>query len=587
VNLARSLGRLVQTVVSLSPRRAVAALTCAMSLSVLEGAGLLLLIPLLQLVGLDANQGTMGRIGGGVGRVLAGAGVPLSLGVVLLMYVAVSALQSVLQRWHANLTVAVRQDVLTKVRTRTYRAIAGAEWAFFVRNRASMFTHVLTDEVDRTGDAAYYLLDLLATIAIAAAYVALAVRVSPAMTSVVLFCGAVLVWATRGATRTATQSGEAYSSATGRLYSAISEHLGSMKATKSFGSEDRHAEVFAQASGDVDAVGRELTRTSARMRQRVTIGSAAVLAAVVYVSHAWLAVPAAALFLLLFLFARLMPRVMSIPERLQLIATLLPALAAVCELEARCHEAAEPAAAQARDLLLTRDVTFDDVTLAYHGGGDAPAVDGVSLTIPAGTTTAIVGASGAGKTTLADLLMGLLTPASGRVLVDGQPLGPEHLRAWRAQIGYVPQDTFLFHDTVRANLLWARPDAADADLRRALRMAAATSFVDALPDGLDTVIGDRGIRLSGGERQRLSLARALLRDPKLLILDEATSSLDFENERHIHNAIAQLHRRVTIVIITHRLSTIRGADRIYVMDRGRVAESGTWADLNLRQVVNG
>jgi ABC-type multidrug transport system fused ATPase/permease subunit len=111
--------------------------------------------------------------------------------------------------------------------------------------------------------------------------------------------------------------------------------------------------------------------------------------------------------------------------------------------------------------------------------------------------------------------------------------------------------------------------------------------VDALPDGLDTVIGDRGIRLSGGERQRLSLARALLRDPKLLILDEATSSLDFENERHIHNAIAQLHRRVTIVIITHRLSTIRGADRIYVMDRGRVAESGTWADLNLRQVVNG
>jgi ATP-binding cassette subfamily C protein len=558
-----------------------------MSLSVLEGAGLLLLIPLLQLVGLDTSQGTIGRIGDGVARMLGAAGVPVSLGVVLLIYVAVAAAQSSLQRWHAILTVAVRQDVLTHVRTRVYRAIAAAEWAFFVRQRASTFAHVLTVEVDRVGDAAYYLLDLLATVAIAAAYVVLAVRVSPGMTAVVLLCGAGLVWVTRGATRAASRSGEAYSSATDRLYAAISEHLGSMKATKSFGSEDRHAALFATASRDVDAVGRQISRTSARMRQRVTVGSAAVLAAVVYVSHAWLAVPAAALCLLLFLFARLMPRVMSVPERLQIIATLLPAQAAVCELEGRCREAAEPAAPMARDLRLTQSIKIDHVTLTYDGAGGTPAVDGVTLTIPAGHTTAIVGASGAGKTTVADVLMGLLTPARGCVLVDGQPLGPDHLKAWRAQIGYVPQETFLFHDTVRANLLWARPEATDADLRRSLRMAAAESFVDALPQGLDTVIGDRGSRLSGGERQRLSLARALLRDPTLLILDEATSSLDFENERHIQRAIAQLHGRITIVVITHRLSTIRGADVIYVMDRGRIAESGTWHDLNLQRVVNG
>jgi ATP-binding cassette subfamily C protein len=272
---------------------------------------------------------------------------------------------------------------------------------------------------------------------------------------------------------------------------------------------------------------------------------------------------------------------------LQIIAALLPAHTAVCDLEARCREAAEPAAPLSRDLRLTQAIKVDDVTLTYHGSGDTPAVDGVTLTIPAGRTTAIVGASGAGKTTVADLLMGLLAPARGRVLVDGQPLRADHLKAWRAQIGYVPQETFLFHDTVRANLLWARPDATDADLRRSLRMAAAESFVDALPEGLDTVIGDRGSRLSGGERQRLSLARALLRNPTLLILDEATSALDFENERHIQRAIAQLHGRVTIVVITHRLSTIRGADVIYVMDRGRITESGKWHDLNLQRVVNG
>lgn len=583
MSVSRALRRLVHTVVSLSPRRAAAALVCAVSLSVVEGVGLLLLIPLLQLVGLQTDQGSLGRIATGVASVLTATHLPVSLPVVLGIYVLVAAGQSALQRWHATLTVAVRQDVVAAVRTRTYRAIAGAEWAFFVRNRASLFTHVLTDEVDRVGDAAYYLLDLLATLAVAVAYMGLALRVSPGMTTIVLLSGAGLVWATRGATRTANQSGEEFSNATARLYTAISEHLGSMKTTKSFGSEARHAALFADASRDVDVVGRAITSASARMRQRLTIGSAMVLAGVVYVSHALLGVPAAALFLLLFLFARLMPRVTSIPERLQTIAALLPSLAAVCELQARCHAAAEPPASQPRDIRLTDSVRLEGVSFAYGPGTDEPAVSGISLAIPAGATTAIVGASGAGKTTVADILMGLLTPAEGRVIVDGEPLGPECLAAWRSQIGYVPQDTFLFHDTVRANLRWARPDATDADLDLALRMAAAADFVQALPAGLETVVGDRGSRLSGGERQRLSLARALLRQPSLLILDEATSSLDSENERRIQTAIADLHQQVTIVIITHRLSTIRGADLIHVMDQGRLVESGSWDDLTSRR----
>jgi ATP-binding cassette subfamily C protein len=143
----------------------------------------------------------------------------------------------------------------------------------------------------------------------------------------------------------------------------------------------------------------------------------------------------------------------------------------------------------------------------------------------------------------------------------------------------VPQDPFLFHDTVRANLQWAREDATDADLWHALRLAAADQFVAALPQGLDTVVGDRGVLVSGGERQRLSLARALVRRPQLLILDEATSSLDSENEERIQQAIDELHQQMTIVVITHRLSTIRAADVIQVVDRGRLIESGSWDEL--------
>jgi ATP-binding cassette subfamily C protein len=175
--------------------------------------------------------------------------------------------------------------------------------------------------------------------------------------------------------------------------------------------------------------------------------------------------------------------------------------------------------------------------------------------------------------------MGLIVPNEGRILVDEKEFGPERMRAWREQIGYVPQDTFLFNDTLRANLLWAKPDSSEEEIKQALRFAAAEEFVLGLPKGTDTILGDRGVLVSGGERQRIALARALLRKPSLLILDEATSSLDSENEKRIHNAIEKLHGQMTILVISHRLSTIRGADVIHVIEDGQLVESGTWDEL--------
>ena len=175
--------------------------------------------------------------------------------------------------------------------------------------------------------------------------------------------------------------------------------------------------------------------------------------------------------------------------------------------------------------------------------------------------------------------MGLIVPNQGSILIDGKEFGPERMKAWRKQIGYVPQDTFLFNDTAKANLLWASPDANEEEINQSLRFAAAEEFVNGLPKGLDTILGDRGVLVSGGERQRIALARALLRKPSLLILDEATSSLDSENEKRIQNAIEKLHGQMTILVISHRLSTIRGADMIHVVEDGRLVESGTWDEL--------
>jgi ATP-binding cassette subfamily C protein len=208
---------------------------------------------------------------------------------------------------------------------------------------------------------------------------------------------------------------------------------------------------------------------------------------------------------------------------------------------------------------------------------------GVDLAIEAGTLTALVGSSGAGKSTIADLVNGLLLPTRGRLVLDGRALNATDMRRWRRQVGYVGQETVLFHQSVRENLLWARPEASEEELRAALEVASA-GFVYELPAGLETVVGDRGILLSSGQRQRISLARALLRRPALLILDEATNALDVENEARvldaIRKAIADSRGELTVLMIAHRASAIQRADCVFELDGGRVARCGTWEELS-------
>jgi len=197
----------------------------------------------------------------------------------------------------------------------------------------------------------------------------------------------------------------------------------------------------------------------------------------------------------------------------------------------------------------------------YPGSRD-PVVVNLNLVIKFNESTALVGPSGVGKTTVADLIAGLLVPDSGKILCNDKPLTDDNRVAWRETVAYVTQDVFLFHDTVRNNLNWVSPDITDERLWWALEMAAARDFIKAMPDGLDTIIGDRGTRLSGGERQRLALARALLSNPQLLILDEATSALDSDNEKKIKQALDRLQGKLTIVIIAHRETTIEHVDHI-------------------------
>lgn len=223
-------------------------------------------------------------------------------------------------------------------------------------------------------------------------------------------------------------------------------------------------------------------------------------------------------------------------------------------------------------------IAFEQVSFTYPGT-DSPALNDVSLTVEAGQTVALVGPSGAGKTTLSNLVARFYDPSSGRVTLDGRDLRDYDVESFRSLLGVVEQDVFLFDGTIRENIGYARRDASDAEIRAAAVAANAAEFIDKMGLGMETIIGERGVRLSGGQRQRLAIARAILANPKLLILDEATSNLDTDSERLIQQSLSELMRGRTSFVIAHRLSTIAGADLIVVIEHGRISQTGTHAEL--------
>lgn len=233
---------------------------------------------------------------------------------------------------------------------------------------------------------------------------------------------------------------------------------------------------------------------------------------------------------------------------------------------------------------LHHEVRFDAVDL-WYAPDLPPALVDISFTLPTGKMVALVGPSGAGKSSIADLLVGLYPPSSGAILIDGNPLQELDLASWQQRLGVVSQDTFLFNATIAENIAFGSPVASRSEILAACRAAQAAVFIEDLPDGYDTLVGERGYRLSGGQRQRLSLARAILRDPELLILDEATSALDSRNEQLVQEAIERFERSHTVLVIAHRLSTIVRADLILVLDSGHIVERGTHSSLLAKQGV--
>src|SRR6202522_1957679 len=435
--------------------------------SLTEGLGVALLFPILQVAGFNlANQGQVGHYTGEVRDLLVYSGLSPSLwlATLLLIFMLLMALRSLFSRAQSVLTFRTVLTYELALGKRLYQAIINADWLFLVRRRSSDFTHALTAELTRVATCTYLLIGALANAILALVYIAIALKLSAGMTLLVLATGAVLLLLSRRWMRAVHRGGSAVSESVSEVYSAATEHLQNLKAMKFYDAQKSDLEMFSSLQSSALQQSLQNTRSQAAAAFWFEAGSLLVLGAIIFASLQILNVAPASILLLLAVFTRLFPRLAAGQSQLQAFLTELPAFENLMTIYKECVDNAEVPGAAGPGPGPAHEIRLERVSLRYEI--DRPLVlDDLSLTIAAGKVTAIVGSSGAGKSTVADLVNGLLSPLSGRVLIDDAELTPQSARAWRRHVGYVAQDTVLFHDTVRANLSWAKPDASENEMR--------------------------------------------------------------------------------------------------------------------------
>jgi len=544
-------------------------------LGLLEGASIMMLVPLLTFAGITSNQ-TAG-FGHLVEEYLNISGVALPL--VLIVYIGINAGQAFLQSYESILNSSIRESFATYLYTNIYRTITYARWSFFLTSKRADIIHVIATEMPRVTTGAYQLLQMIVTAMIAIIHVGIAFVLAPYLTLLVLCCGLILSGCLQFTVRRTRKMGMTLSECASQLFSEISEHFNGIKEVKSYGVEAQQVQSFERHWKKIGGVLVDLAKLRSQSTFVYKVGAAIFISIFYFFAIEIFRSDPRDLIIIFVIFTRLWPRFAAFQSGFQSLAMMLPAFHKVTELQKRCEAEAEKAVLYQRkdQFVLQTGIRVANVSFRYDTSISRFAVRQADFFIPAGTTTAIVGVSGSGKSTLADLVLGLIETEQGEIWIDDKRLDADNNRyLWRQSIGYVPQDAFLFNASIRDNLMWACPEATEEEIWHVLRLAAIDEFIEGLPEKLDSLVGDRGIRLSGGERQRIVLARALLRKPALLILDEATSSLDTENEKRIQDAVDGLRGRLTILMVAHRISTIKNADQILVMEKGRIVERGSY-----------
>ncbi|PDZ03274.1 multidrug ABC transporter [Bacillus cereus] len=551
-------------------------------ISLLEGIGIILLIPMISMTGI-INIGEETTFIAPVSRFLQDFPKTASLVSILGIYILIVLGQNLLQRNITLRDARTQQAFIRELRIETYSMILKAKWSFFLEKRKTNLINILTTELARVSYGVNLILQLLAAILFTFIQVGIAFLLSPQITIFVLVFGLLFLVASRVFIKKARILGGKTSELAKDYLSGITDHFNGIKDIKSNTLEASRLDWLQSITKKMSNEQMEYMRIRSNSQLFYKVSMAILIAFFLLLSVSMFQAQPTQLLLIILIFSRLWPRFMTIQSNLEQLAASIPAFKSLWELQKECKEAIEMQdihqQKHIKPICIEQGIECKDVHFRYNKQESLYALQNINVQIPINSMTAIVGHSGAGKSTLIDVLMGLIQPEKGQVLIDGTPLTTDNLLSLRRAISYVPQDPFLFNASIRENLLMIEPNASEEQIWSALKFAAAAEFVQTLPNGLDTLIGDRGVRLSGGERQRLVLARAILRKPSILVLDEATSALDTENEVKIQSAIEKLKGTMTIVVIAHRLSTIRNADQVIVLGKGEIVQMGEFNQL--------
>jgi ABC-type multidrug transport system fused ATPase/permease subunit len=486
------------------------------------------------------------------------------------------AVVSVLVRW---MTLRIRFEVARRLLQESYENIYAAKWGFFSSVKKGSLINTFTNEINKVGGAFLAMAASFANIVRICALVAIPVYLAP---GIVLMClagsvVALIPFLIMG--RWTYRFGSAQVAASNRFVSLVKESLEAAKEVIGFG---RKGATMKQVNGAYTTFANSTIKAqlmSFFSSQMYEPASFLMLLAVLFLARGQDAAMST-ITVVLWGLVRTVPLLKQIIYVKHQLDNFLPSLEQVRGQQRLAHSFKSDSGGRRFDEL---GHSLEARNISFSFGGGMKALQDVSIDVPHGEITALVGESGSGKSTLVDLLIGLHKPDSGEILVDGAPLHGYDMQTWHERIGFVPQKPVLFDLTIKDNLLWSAPNASEPQLREACRAAGLDSFIETLPEGINTDIGDAGIRLSGGQAQRLALARALVRKPVFLVLDEATSALDSEKESGIYDSLLEIAADTAVLIIAHRLNMVTKADNIYVMKSGRVTESGTFDELANRE----
>jgi ATP-binding cassette subfamily C protein len=546
------------------PWRSALTLFLVLAAGAAEGISLGALVPLFAFIGTDP-AGKTNSLSRGVLDALHRLGIQPDLGVLIGVVVCGLAAKSALEfsaYRYVGYTIA---RIATDLRTALVRALLTVRWEYFHAQPVGRFVNAMSSEADRASKTYFQGARFVATAIQLAVYTSVALFVSWEATLYYLASAAAIAGLLHRLVRTARRSGKRQTKLLRSISAQLTDSVLSVKSLKAMGREKLADGVLVGQATLLDrALRLEVVAKEGLKAAQNTIFAALVGGGVWFLLHSW-KMPVAEALVLIVLVVRVLVTVGKLQELYQTAVVGESAYTALLDMihGARAQEEQSPGT---KAPSLVRGIRIDDVHFAYEG--KEPVLRGMSLEIPAGSTTALLGLSGVGKTTVVDLIIGLLRPQRGAVTIDGVPLHELDLHAWRRMIGYVPQDALLLHDSIWHNVSLGDPSIDEACAERALRTAGAWDFVSALPEGIHASVGERGSRLSGGQRQRIVIARALALEPKLLILDEATSSLDPDTEEAVWEILMGLRGRMTLVSITHRPTLVRSVDRAFRIEKG-------------------